>query len=253
MICAIVIAAIGFGTSPRSVSAASSKLSTFSDGKPSCPVTIYVDGQKDKTCYVNFWVTGFQEKAKGRKNPFVVKQDGKIVAWSVKVGKPTKAMRKAGAAAYGTTGQGGHPAVRLAVLAKVPNKKNTYRLARQSPIAKLHKHYGTQPVFTLGKPLTVKKGQIVALSVWTWSPTMTNYNYTRNSAWRASANNNNGNCKKAGRQGYKVSPQKKVNSKRQYACKFNDLLLYSAQIVPKASTSAADVEPVTLSSIPEDE
>lgn len=242
-ICAVVIAAIGFGTSPRPVSAASStNLSTMGNGKPSCQVTV---SNGRKTCIVSFQVTGFQTKVRGKSNPFRVKRDGKIVSWGVSVGSPSKNQREAGADLYGTSGQGGHPVVRLVVLSKVPNSKNSYRLARQSPLMRLNQHYGSKPVFTLNKRLTVKEGQIIGISVYTWAPNMTGFNYTKRSSWTASANNKNGNCAKIAssnprtRAQYKVSPQKSVNSKRTYACQYGDLLLYSARIVPKPSNPAS--------------
>lgn len=241
---ALVIAAIGFGTAPNKVSAASDKLSTVNMGKPNCPI----GPSSDPTCLVIYKITGFQTRAKGTKNPFKVKRDGKIVSWGINIGKPTKKQRKAGGELYGTPALGAHPAVRIVVLKKIKNKKHRYKLVRQGPITKLNGLYGSKPLFTLSDPLRVRKGHVIGISVLTWSPNMISYRGAKNSGWRASASGKDNNCAKAGTSGYKAGPQRSVGSERKYGCKFGDLLLYSAQVVrdPPTASAISEREPVIV-------
>lgn len=249
-ICAMIIAAIGFGSTPRSVSAASAQnLGTVGSGSPSCPI----GPKKDPDCYVLYTVTGFQTLARGKKSPFLVKKDGKLVAWSIKLGKPTKQQRQRGAAAFGTPALGGHPAVRMVVLAPVKNKKNSFRLVRQTPIVKLNGFYGSTATITLNEPLNVKKGHIIGITALTWVPNLVTYDRAGNSAWRASASNKDNNCKRPSsnsaevRAKYKVGPHREAGTKRKYDCKFGDLLLYSAHIAPKVTGSpSGEPEPAEL-------
>ena len=56
---------------------------------------------------------------------------------------------------------------------------------RQSPLEVLNPYFGSTPIFALDHPLTVLKGQIVALTVPTWAP-MFAFNVEANNTWRGS-------------------------------------------------------------------
>jgi hypothetical protein len=112
-------------------------------------------------------VTGFQVKAAGEKNPFVVPRSGRLVAWSLDLtARPDKVERKFFGKLYGHKPFGATPTARLAVLTKRKGKK--FRLRSQSPVVQLGEHLGQKPIFTLGRPLRVAKGDIVALTMPTW-------------------------------------------------------------------------------------
>ncbi len=117
-------------------------------------------------CLVEARVTGFQRTIGKIKNPFVVPADGNIVAWSIKLGKPKKPDRR------GFNKEFGPPQARLGILKKVPasSKPPRYKLLRQSPVEPLGPLFGTTSTLTLQKPLPVKAGQVVALTIPTWAP-----------------------------------------------------------------------------------
>jgi hypothetical protein len=195
-------------------------LGAASPARPTCP----------QNCTVEASVTGFQTAIKGRKRPFVVPSVGRIIAWSIKLGKPTKTDRR-----FFNREFGGAKA-RLSILKPIRGKKKgklRYRLRRQGPLVKLAPFFGEIATFSLPRALNVRKGNIVALTIPTWAPTFAERQGAI-SRWQASRVPKKGGCF-AGKDSANVNAgaaHTKRGSERPYRCRYlGSRLLYSARFV----------------------
>jgi hypothetical protein len=187
---------------------------TPSNPDPSCP---------EDPCRGIASVTGFQVSNDNTKLPFRAPFDGTVKSWTITLSQPTDKQR-----AFFNNTFGRPPEAHLAVLKRVPRSHPpVYRLRNQSAIRVLSPYLGRTPKFRLGKPLRVRKGDIVALSVPTWAPAFA-FNLGAKNVWLSS--------RAPGRCGPNASlkgrPQQKVNSKRVYGCRYTTArLLYTATVV----------------------
>jgi hypothetical protein len=147
----------------------------------SCPTSCQAVGR----------VTGYQERggtvptAEGGgtlQKPFRIPRRGKIVAFTVRLGKPTAAQRTFFEDLYP-----GEPAVRLSVLRPGTTRRtrNDHRLLAQSPSFRVREFFGSAPTFALDRPITVRRGNVVAITVPTWAP-MLAVSLARNFSWKSS-------------------------------------------------------------------
>ncbi|HEY7631074.1 MAG TPA: hypothetical protein VH817_10250 [Thermoleophilaceae bacterium] len=134
----------------------------------SCPDNCQAVGQ----------VTGFEVQQGTTKQPFKRTRRGKVVAFSVTLGKPKKSDVDFFNKLFGSP-----PEAQIAVLK--PGTKNRYRVSGISPPFDLTKYFGSTPTFALPRPLTVKPGYVVALTVPTWAPAFA-VNLGNDEAWRSS-------------------------------------------------------------------
>src|SRR5690242_3313351 len=91
------------------------------DAAPACPAT---------PCVAISRTTGYQIKTADERGSFVVPEDGKIVAWTIALGKPTDEQ-----VTFFNKGLGGPPTARLTVLRQ--GKTLYSRVVTQSPIQQL--------------------------------------------------------------------------------------------------------------------
>src|SRR6187455_74932 len=124
------------------------------DVAPACPAT---------PCLAVSRTTGYQVKVADERNAFVVPEDGKIVAWSIALGKPTPEQ-----ISFFGKNYGGAATARLTVLR--PGNTLYSRTVTQSPVQQLEPYFGQVVQFPLGRALNVKKGYVIALTVSTWAP-----------------------------------------------------------------------------------
>jgi hypothetical protein len=120
---------------------------------------------------------------------------------------------------------------RIGILRPVEDSKPPkYTLVRQSPIETLNPYFGSTPVFALDHPLTVLKGQIVALTIPTWAP-MFALNLSPENTWRGSRLPEH--CiSREDVQG--EHPQQGVGKTKTYGCYYSEArLLYTATLVKK--------------------
>jgi hypothetical protein len=136
---------------------------------PSCPGT---------PCLAVSRTTGYQAKIGVQKAPVSVTKAGRIVAWSITQGQPTPAQIKFFDAMEGGVAQAG-----IAVLR--PGKNLNFTLVAQSPVMRLQPYFGTTVQFPLETTLVVKPGDVVALSVPTWTPALA-LGFGHDTSWRAS-------------------------------------------------------------------
>jgi hypothetical protein len=198
----------------------------------SCPGKI-VNNVEITPCRVEGHVTGFQSIADGVARPYEAPFEGKIVAWSITLAKPSTQETKTTTDEVGFFNDflGTPSEARIGVLRPVENTKPPkYTLVRQSPIVVLNPYFGGTPVFALDHPLTVLKGQVVALTVPTWAP-MFAFNVSAENTWRGSRPPEHCSSKEDIQNGH---PQQGVGKIKTYGCYYsNARLLYTATLVKK--------------------
>ncbi len=198
--------------------------------KPDCP--------RDTTrhpCEGIGSVTGFPLVADGEKRPMNVRRDGRLVAWAIDLSKPKESQRDFFGGLFESDRFGQTPTARIAVIKH--KRRHRYKLLRQSPVVKLSGALGRKQVFTLDKPLRIRKGQVVALTVPTWSSNFASHINRRKNRWRASRSRRNcaprssdmGAVRRFAR---KSRPHQRTGSVRGYGCDYTSArLLYWAYYV----------------------
>jgi hypothetical protein len=185
------------------------------DAAPACP---------SSPCLAVSRTTGYQIKVGDERGSFVVPEDGKIVAWSIALGKPTPEQ-----ISFFDKGLGGPASAQLTVLRQ--GKTLFSRVVTQSPVQSLAPYFGQTVQFPLGRALNVKKGYVIALTVPTWAPALTQL-LTDNSSWRASRPLED--CEDTSTQ----TAQLTLKQVAQYRCLYKARLTYSATLVTRPVPTA---------------
>jgi hypothetical protein len=176
----------------------------------SCPTNCQAIGQ----------VTGYQVQTGSKKNPMQISKPGKIVAFTVALGKPNKQQTQFFNNLFGNT-----PQVRLSILS-LGHRKRQATLTAQSEVFNVAPYFGSTPTFALSKPLPVTNRSVVALTVPTWAPAFA-VNLGNDQAWRSSRNSSK--CDDV----QQPSAQQTVKTTRSYSCFYRTArLLYSATYIP---------------------
>jgi hypothetical protein len=198
----------------------------------SCPGKI-VNKVETVPCRVEGHMTGFQAVAGGVPRPYEAPFEGKIVAWSITLARPSSQTTPTSMDEVSFfDGLLGAPSeARIAVLRPVEGSNPPqYTLVRQSPLEVLNPYFGTTPIFALEHPLSVLTGQIVALTVPTWAP-MFAVNVESNNTWRASRVPKHCLSQEDIEDGH---PQQGVGKTKTYGCYYSQArLLYTATLVKK--------------------
>jgi len=198
----------------------------------SCPGRI-VNNVEVVPCRVEGHVTGFQAIAGGVPQPYEVPFDGKVVAWSITLSRPSHAdtEKMTDEVSFFNEFLGRPSEARIGVLKPVEGSKPPqYKLVRQGPLEVLNPYFGSTPIFTLDHPLNVAQGQVVALTVPTWAP-MFAFNVSGENTWRGSRLPKHCSSKEDIQGGH---PQQGVGKTKTYGCYYsNARLLYTATVVKK--------------------
>jgi hypothetical protein len=207
-----LIFAAAFAAAVAVASPASAKIIEVgrTDAKPACP---------ESPCLAVSRTTGYQIKVGDERGAFVVPEDGKIVAWSISLGKPTEEQ-----ISFFNRGLGGPASARLTVL-RLGEKLHS-RVITQSPVQQLEPYFGQTVQFPLGRALNVKKGYVIALTVPTWAPALTQL-LTDKSSWRASRAKDK--CSDTATQ----TAQMMLKQVTQYRCLYKARLTYSATLITR--------------------
>lgn len=139
------------------------------DAKPTCP---------SRPCFAVSRTTGYQAKLGPRRGPNVVPRDGRIVAWSITLGKPAKKQ-----VSFFNAKLGGAASAGITVLR--PGRRLYHRVVARSPVRRLDRYFGRTVQFPLARTLRVRKGWVVALTVPTWAPALA-VGFGNDHSWRAS-------------------------------------------------------------------
>ncbi len=203
---------------------------TASTPPPSCPGKI-VNGTPLTPCRVEGHVSGFQAMASGVEQPYEAPYDGKIVAWSITLSQPSRKETSTTANEVGFFNEllGTPSEARIGILRPVEGSKPPqYTLVRQSPLEILNSYFGGRVVFALDHPLSILRGQVVALTVPTWAP-MFAYNVSGENTWRGSRKPKHCSSRPDIQGGH---PQQVVGKTKTYGCYYsNARLLYTATLV----------------------
>ena len=122
--------------------------------------------------------TGYQAKVGPDRALYQAPADGRIVAWSIALGKPGPKQT-----AFFAERLGGESSAAVVVLA--PEKKLVRRVVAKAPLMKLTDFFGQVAQFPLEQTLPIKKGQYIGLSVPSWAPAL-QLSLGSDTSWRAS-------------------------------------------------------------------
>jgi len=140
-----------------------------SPAAPSCPV---------RPCYAVSRTTGFQVQEAGRRGVYGAPRAGKVVAWTITLGRPSASQRR-----FFERNLGGRARAGISILK--PGERLFFRSVAQSKVEGLSSYFGKTVQFVLDRPLPVRKGEIIALTVPTWAPALS-VGVTKDNSWRAS-------------------------------------------------------------------
>jgi hypothetical protein len=177
------------------------------EATPTCP---------SSPCLAVSRTTGYQAKVVDSRSVFIVPADGRIVAWTISLGKPNTRQIEFFDSNYGEASAG------LTILRR--GKRLYHRVRGQSPIEKLQPYFGQKVQFPLTTSIPVKKGYVVGLTVPTWAPALTQL-LDNGSAWRASRAK--GKCDNTDTQ----TAQTRLQQRTQYRCLYRAQLTYSATMI----------------------
>jgi hypothetical protein len=232
-LCAMLIAVVAVSSAGAKPAKVLGK--TKHTPKPSCP-----DRHKPNGCQGVGRVTGFPLVADGVKRPFRVQKNGKLVAFAIDLSRPTKDQRTFFGTIFKGNKFGKAPSARVAVLRQNPKHRRQYKLLRQSATVNLSDALGRKVVFTLDKPLRIRKGQTVALSYPSWASNFAHNNLNaHDNQWRASRSKKkcappSGDAAAVKHWARNSKAQQKVGSTRTYGCDYTGgRLLYWAYYVRK--------------------
>jgi len=190
---------------------------TLEDHTAACPDNCQAIGQ----------VSGFQIQQGSRKNAYRLRSYGKLVAFSIKLGKPNASQIQ-----FFNKLFGGPPQVMITTLKPYVPKKgekrqpNKYLLAGASPLFDLSSYFGSEPTFALPRPLSIKPGYVVGITVPTWAPAFA-VNLGDDMQWRSSRDPKN--CDDVRQD----AAQDIRGSARTYGCVYKTArLLYTVTYIP---------------------
>jgi hypothetical protein len=200
------------------------ELGSQADDVPlSCP------GTTESPCVSAVRMTGYQGRASGGpKNPFYIRRDGHLIAFTLRLAKPTPEEIKFFEDNFGTPST-----ARISVLRRGTTRKHRldHRLIAQSDTFELDRYFGSKPTFVFDKPIPVKKGNWIAITVPTWAPILAT-NVAHTNWWRSSRPKDSCLPPKSLRQ-FAMETLRQVN---QFGCTYSGAnaarLLYTVTYVP---------------------
>jgi hypothetical protein len=186
---------------------------------PTCP---------SSPCLAVSRTTGYQTKVVDDRNTFVVPRAGRIVAWTVTLGNPDERQIDFFDTNYGAA------SARLTVLRR--GERLYSRVVAQSPVMQLTPYFGQAVQFPLDAALPVKRGYMIALTVPTWAPALTQL-LDDGSSWRASRPKDG--CDDTESQ----TAQSRNGQLTQYRCLYRARLTYSATLITNPRPNPAPEQP----------
>jgi hypothetical protein len=212
--------AAAFAVLPAAASARYVELGGVADNAPlNCP------GTTEAPCVAAVRMTGYQGRASGGpKNPYYIRRDGFVTMFTVQLAKPTEEETNFFDTRYGTPST-----ARISVLRRGDTRKTrlSHRLIRQSDTFELNRYFGSKPTFVFDRPIPVKEGNWIALTVPTWAPLLST-NLARTNWWRSSRTKES--CDDFGLRQFAMEDLREVNV---FGCTYHSArLLYTVTYVP---------------------
>ena len=195
-------------------------------GTPADAASLNCPGTTENPCVAAVRMTGYQGRASGgRKNPYYIRRDGHLVAFTVQLAKPTAEEVNFFNDNFGTPST-----ARISVLRRGRTQKTRldHRLITQSDRFTLDRYFGSKPTFVFDRPIPVKEGNWIALTVPTWAPLLAT-NLARTNWWRSSRSR--GSCEPPESLGqFAMDDLREVNK---FGCTYHGArLLYTVTYVP---------------------
>jgi hypothetical protein len=184
------------------------------EAAPTCPAS---------PCLAVSRTTGYQAKVVDSRATYVVPANGKIVAFTIRLGAPTKRQINFFEDNFGKASAG------LSVIKR--GERLFGRIVAQSPIYQLSDYFGQTVQFPLDRSINVKKGNMIGLTVPTWAPALSALT-DDGSSWRASRALNA--CDNTDRQ----TAQTSVGALTQYRCLYKARLTYTATLITNPTPNA---------------
>ncbi len=216
------LAALAALALPAASSAKIAELGELADGvRGTCP----------NSCQAVSRTTGYQAKVGPDRSLYKAPSNGRIVAWTIALGKPGPKQT-----AFFTERLGG--ASQAAVVVLDPRAKLVRRVTAKAPLEELTDYFGETVQFPLARTLPIKKGQYVGLTVPSWAPAL-QIGLGVDTSWRASRAKDS--CGDTSSQSAMVGSRRAVA----FACLFKTArLTYSATFIstptpPKKKRSSA--------------
>jgi hypothetical protein len=183
---------------------------------PTCPAS---------PCLAVSRTTGYQAKVVDSREHYVIPANGRIVAFSIRLGAPNKRQIKFFEENFGKASAG------LSVIRR--GDRLFGRIVGASPVFQLSDYFGQTVQFPLDRAIKVEKGNIIGLTVPTWAPALTTL-IEDGSSWRASRGLKS--CDDTDRQ----TAQSTVGALTQYRCLYRARLTYTATLItdPKPNKPA---------------
>jgi hypothetical protein len=194
---------------PATASAQIIEVGSAVSATPSCP---------NRPCLAVSRTTGYQAGVDSKGGLWNVPANGRIVAWTIRLGKPGPKQ-----IAFFDDRLGGPATAQLTVLQTGPKRR--HRTVGQGEVQRLEPFFGTTAQFPLERSIAVRKGWLVALTVPTWAPALA-VGMSNHTTWRASRSR--GHCEDTQLQ----TAQVRFNQLAQYACLYRTAqLTFSATLV----------------------
>jgi hypothetical protein len=194
-------------------------------GTPADEASLNCPGTDENQCVAAVRMTGLQGRASGgRKNPYYIRRNGHLVAFTVQLSKPTEEEANFFNSRWGTPST-----ARISVLRKGDTRKTrlNYRLIRQSEEFTLDRYFGSKPTFVFDEPIPVREGNWIGLTVPTWAPLLAT-DLSRSDWWRASRPSDS--CDEFGTRQFAMEDLREVTK---FGCTYHGArLLYTVTYVP---------------------
>jgi hypothetical protein len=165
----LVAAVLAACALPGVASAKRSEIGTLAEGvRGSCP----------DNCQAVTRSTGYQAKVGPDRELYRAPADGRIVAWSIGLGKPGPKQTAFFEERYGGAAQ-------AAVVVLDTGKKLARTVVAKAPLQRLTEYFGQTVQFPLTRTLRIRKGQYIGLTVPTWAPAL-QIGLPSDTSWRSS-------------------------------------------------------------------
>jgi hypothetical protein len=187
---------------------------TATEATPTCP---------SSPCLAVSRTTGYQAKVVDSREAYIVPAAGRIVAWTISLGAPDARQIEFFEDNYGES------SAQLTVLRR--GKRLYHRVIATTPAQRLESYFGQKVQFPLASSIPVKKGYVVALTVPTWAPALTQL-LEDGSSWRASRAKDRCNDTDA------QTAQTRTGTRTQYRCLYRARLTYSATLITDPKPNA---------------
>jgi len=137
-----------------------------------------VRGSCPTSCQAVSRTTGYQAKVGPDRALYQAPSNGRIVAWSIALGKPGPKQM-----AFFNDRLGGTAQAAIVVLQADAKLRRT--VVAKAPMQRLTPYFGTMVQFPLIRTLAIKKGQYIGLTVPTWAPAL-QVSLGNDTSWRSS-------------------------------------------------------------------